>query len=131
MRLLLDTHTFLWFAEGIPKLSPVASGLLADPQNVLFLSHVSAWEVVIKVGLKKLTLGRSLDSIVTTAVTGYRLQLISLALDDCYDYLALPFPLPNHRDPFDRMLITQALRLNLDVVGADASFDAYGVTRHW
>ncbi len=131
MRLLLDTHTLIWLADGDPKLSATAAGLLADPRNELFLSVVTEWEAAIKSGLKKLALDGGYRSYLTDAVAVYRLTRLPVDFEDCVAYEALPFPLPRHRDPFDRMLVTQALRLNLSVVGADVSFDAYGVTRLW
>lgn len=131
MRLLLDTHTFLWHADGSPRMSATATALLVDPTNELFLSIVTAWEVAIKVGLKKLALSAPYPDFMAKAVTGYGLAVLPVTFDDCTEYETLPFPLPNHRDPFDRLLIAQAKRHGLGIVGADANFDAYGVTRLW
>ncbi len=131
MRLLLDTHTFLWLADGSPRLSATATGLLTDPANELLLSTVSVWEIAIKVNIGKLTLARPYPAYIADAVTGYRLTTLQLTQNDCDFYSSLPIPLPNHRDPFDRMLIVQSLRLGLPVVGVDVNFDAYGVTRLW
>jgi PIN domain nuclease of toxin-antitoxin system len=131
MKLLLDTHTFLWHADGSPQMSATATGALVDPANELFLSMASAWEIAIKVGLKKLTLSSAYEPFMARAITGYGLTVLSITLEDCVEYETLPFPLPNHRDPFDRLMIAQAKRNGLDIVGADVSFDAYGVTRLW
>lgn len=68
---------------------------------------------------------------IADTIATYRLAVLPITFDDCVAYETLPFPLARHRDPFDRMLVTQALRVNLDVVGADAGFGAYGATRHW
>ena len=131
MRLLLDTHTFLWLADGSPRLSATATGLLTDPANDLLLSMASVWEIAIKVNIGKLALASPYPAYIADAVSGYRLTLLPLVQDDCDFYSTLPFPHANHRDPFDRMLIVQSLRLGLPVVGVDANFDAYGVTRLW
>lgn len=131
MRLLLDTHTFLWHANGSQELSSNATALLLDSVNELHLSIASIWEISIKLGLKKLSLSVSFESFLTRAIHGYGLEVVQLSLNDCIEYEKLPFPLANHRDPFDRLLITQALRRGLTVVGTDACFDSYGVSRLW
>ena len=131
MNLLLDSHTLLWLMEGGSKLSGTATALLADTSNQLHLSIASCWEIAIKLGLKKMGLSIPLSSFLTTAVSGYGLTVLPITVDDCAHYESLPFPDPQHRDPFDRMIITHALRNRLAVVGADAAFDSYGVTRLW
>lgn len=131
MRLLLDTHTFLWHSEGNPRMSATATALLVDPANELFLSMASVWEIAIKTGLKKLTLSSPYIQFMTRAMSGYGLSMLPITLDDCAEYEALPFPLPKHRDPFDRLMIVHAKRNGLSIVGADANFDAYGVIRLW
>lgn len=131
MKLLLDTHTFIWHADGNPQISAVATALLIDPANDLFLSMATVWEIAIKMGLKKLTLSAPFVTFMTRAIAGYGLTLLPMAFDDCAAYENLPFPDPNHRDPFDRMMIIHALRNGLSVVGNDVAFDAYGVNRLW
>lgn len=131
MNLLLDTHTFLWHADGSPRMSGTATSLVTDPANTLHLSVASVWEIAIKVNIGKLILSVPYPQYVADAIHGYGLTLLPVTTDDCDTYVTLPFPLANHRDPFDRMLITQAGRLGLSVVGADTNFDAYGVTRLW
>lgn len=131
MNLLLDTHTLLWLADGDPQLSATAEALILDPANTVYLSIASKWEIAIKSGLKKLNLTGGYTAYVADAVAGYNLTELPIEFLDCVAYESLPFPLARHRDPFDRMLVTQALRLNLSVVGADTSFDAYGVARLW
>ncbi len=131
MSLVLDTHTLLWLMEADPSLSATAAGLLADPSNRLFLSVASCWELGIKVGLRKLGLSVPLASFLATDVGGYGLTILPITIDDCVNYESLPFPDPQHRDSFDRMLIIQSRRNRLAVVGADTAFDAHGVTRLW
>lgn len=131
MKLLLDTHSFLWHASGDAQLSATAAALLVDPTNELFLSMATVWEIAIKTGLKRLTLAAPLASFMNRAVTGYGLTLLAVTFDDCTAYEQLPFPDQQHRDPFDRMIIVHAQRNGLSIVGRDAAFDSYGVTRLW
>ncbi|MSR58062.1 MAG: type II toxin-antitoxin system VapC family toxin [Planctomycetaceae bacterium] len=131
MKLLLDTHTFLWHADGNPQMSMTATALLVDPTNELFLSMASVWEIAIKVGLKKLSLSSSYVPFMTTAITGYGLTVLPISFEDCAEYETLPFPLTKHRDPFDRLIITHARRNDLSIIGADVKFDSYGVQRLW
>jgi PIN domain nuclease of toxin-antitoxin system len=131
VRLLLDTHVFLWHADGSPQMSARATALLADPGNDLLLSIASLWEIAIKVGLGKLVLSCSYTDYMTKAITGYSLTVLPITLEDCANYAAMPFPLREHRDPFDRLIITHAKRSGTSIVGADENFDAYGVPRLW
>ena len=131
MKVLLDTHTFLWHADSNPRLSATATALLVDPTNELFLSMASIWEIAIKVGLKKLILSSSYVPFMTKAITAYSLTVLPITFEDCADYESLPFPLPKHRDPFDRLIITHAKRNGLSIIGSDADFDAYGIVRLW
>ena len=131
MRLLLDTHTFLWHQTGNPRMSAASTALLIDPGNDLFLSMGSAWEIAIKVGLKKLTLSDPYSIFMSRALTAYGIMLMPITLDDCADYEQLPCPDPRHRDPFDRMIVTHAIRNQLAIVSADPAFDAYGMQRIW
>ena len=131
MKLLLDTHTFLWHADGDPRMSPSATALLVNPANELFLSMATEWEIAIKVGLKKLVLSSPYVSFMARAITGYGLTELPITFEDCAEYERLPFPDKKHRDPFDRMIITHALRNGLSVVGSDVAFDPYGITRLW
>jgi PIN domain nuclease of toxin-antitoxin system len=131
VNLLIDTHTLLWHARGDPQLSSTATTLLTDPTNDLFLSMASVWELAVKAGLGKLALAGSYSAFMTNSIQGLGLTVVPITLDDCVAYEQLPFPDPNHRDPFDRMIVTHALRNGLSVVGADSSFDPYGVSRLW
>jgi len=131
VKLLLDTQTFRWHADASPQMRAVATSLLIDPANELFLSMASVWEIAIKTGLGKLTLSSSYVLFMTKAITAYGLNVLPITFEDCAAYETLPFPLPKHRDPFDRLIITHAMRHGLSIVGIDTTFDAYGVSRHW
>jgi PIN domain nuclease of toxin-antitoxin system len=100
VRLLLDTHAFLWHADGSPQMSASATALLVDPANELFLSTATVWEIAIKVGLKKLSLSAPYITFMTRAINGYGLTVLPITFDDCAAYEQLPFPDKQHRDPF-------------------------------
>ena len=131
MKLLLDTHTLLWHANGDAKMSATATALLTDPANELYLSMASVWELAIKVGIGKLPLTVPLATYLVSAISGYGLVVLPITFDDCIAYERLTFPDPKHRDPFDRMIILHAQRNGLSVVGADTAFDSYRVSRLW
>jgi PIN domain nuclease of toxin-antitoxin system len=128
MKLLLDTHTFLWLVEGSPKLSTVARAALADPANALYLSVASVWELAIKIGNKKLALSDPLDVFVGKWTVAY--QLILLPIDTPHALAVLGLP-DHHRDPFDRILIAQGRVEAMTLVSADPKFAPYSVPILW
>jgi PIN domain nuclease of toxin-antitoxin system len=126
--LLLDTHAFLWFVTADPRLSSSAAAHLAEPETRVFVSVVSAWELVIKLRTGKLALDQSIAEwwSFNTAENGF--EVLNITADDV---LAVdPLPL-HHRDPFDRLLIAQAITRDLRIVTADEAFAAYPVPRIW
>ena len=131
MNLLLDTHAFLWHVEGNLQMSPAASKVIGDPENELFLSTASVWEIAIKAGIGKLTLAAPFETFLSKAIHGYGIKVLPVTLDDCTTYEQLPFPDKQHRDPFDRMIIVHARKNGLPFIGNDVSFDSYAVTRIW
>ncbi|HEX4948432.1 MAG TPA: type II toxin-antitoxin system VapC family toxin [Blastocatellia bacterium] len=130
MKLLLDTHTFLWFAgrQQYALLPQATKDLLEDQANILFLSYASIWELAIKVSIGKMQLTESVADLVRFQQAKIGLQLLPLQLAHLDLIEHLPF---HHKDPFDRLLIAQAQVEGLIVVGVDAAFDAYGVNRLW
>ena len=131
MKLLLDTHSLIWHSDSSPLMSPKATKLLNDPANDLLLSMASVWEIAIKVGMRKLALSVPFVPFLARATTTYQVTVLPITIFDCIAYEQLSFPNPKHRDPFDRMIITHALRNGFSIVGNDAAFDAYGITRLW
>jgi PIN domain nuclease of toxin-antitoxin system len=87
--------------------------------------------MAIKLGLGKLALSASFAEFTNRAIEGYEITLLAINVEDCAEYAALPFPLREHRDPFDRLIIVQSRRNGIGVVGADARFDAYSIQRFW
>ncbi|HEX8671487.1 MAG TPA: type II toxin-antitoxin system VapC family toxin [Longimicrobium sp.] len=128
MRLLLDTHTVLWFLEGNPRLSRTARDLIEDLSNERLFSAAGAWEIAIKVSLGKLELHVPYERLVPGQLLANGIALLPLLPEHLTGVLALPF---HHRDPFDRMLVAQAFAEEAVLVSADPVLDAYGVRRVW
>jgi PIN domain nuclease of toxin-antitoxin system len=128
MTLLLDTHTFLWFCQNAPSLSAKAKTLLEDASHRKVVSLASCWEIAIKAGLGKLTLGEPSEKYIVNALsrTGFELLPISLAHVTAVEQLP-----SHHKDPFDRLLIAQTQIDGMSLVSSDVAFDRYGVARLW
>lgn len=128
MRLLLDTHAFLWWVEGSAKLSKKARDALSASDNECLLSLASAWELAIKAKLGKIQLAVPVKRYVVDHVAANGFQTLAITLD----HIAQTETLEHyHRDPFDRLLIAQALTEKLPVVTADPIFRKYGIKRIW
>lgn len=128
MRILLDTHVFLWWNEADPKLSKRASALLADARNTLLLSTASALELVVKIQAKKLTLPEPPSVYVPTRTAHYGIEILPVTLAHVLAVSALPLL---HRDPFDRLLIAQALVEQVPILTMDAEIRRYAVKTIW
>lgn len=128
MRLLLDTHTFIWWLDGASSLSHDAKAAIEDDANDVFVSAASAWEIATKHRLGKLARASAVAADVAgcIAIQGF----IELPVTVQHGQRAGALP-GNHRDPFDRMLIAQAMIDDLILVSNEAPFDAYGVRRLW
>lgn len=128
MRLLLDTHAFLWWLVGSDHLGATATAEISDRSSSVHVSAATAWEIATKHRLGKLPEASILATDVARqiALEGFHELPISVA----HGQLAGGLPGP-HRDPFDRMLIAQALSEGMALVSNEAAFDAYGVTRLW
>ena len=124
MKLLLDTHIFIWWADQPEKLSPAALSALEDETNELLLSVASVWEMQIKIQLGKLKLSLPLKELVKNQQETNDLTVSPVALTHVLALDALPF---HHKDPFDRLLIAQGILEGLTVVTADSQFSAYSV----
>lgn len=128
MQLLLDTHTFLWWLAGHRRLSQPARQAIADEANNVLISAVSAMEVTTKHRLGKLPGAAAVANDFAGEITAQGFEELSLTVKDASLAGALPGP---HRDPFDRMLIAQALNGNLVLVTRESIFDEYGVRCLW
>jgi PIN domain nuclease of toxin-antitoxin system len=128
VRILLDTHTFLWWNEADPKLSKRASALLADSRNTLLLSTASALELVVKVQANKLNLPEPPSVYVPTRTAHYGIEILPVTLAHALAVEELPLL---HRDPFDRLLIAQARVEQVPILTIDAEIQRYGVKTMW
>jgi PIN domain nuclease of toxin-antitoxin system len=124
MRLLLDTHVFLWFISGDSRLPIVMKEAISDPENDVFLSVISLWETIIKYQLGKMSLPQPPETYLP--VQRERHAITSLPLNEACTSQVARLP-AIHRDPFDRMLIAQAIEFGLTMVTADAAIRAYPV----
>lgn len=128
MRFLLDTHTFLWYIGGHPKLPQTARQQISDLQNTPVLSIASPWELAIKASIGKFTLERTFAELITQKVLGNGIDLLEITADHLDTLATLPL---HHRDPFDRLIVAQALAEAIPVMSIDKIFDDYSVTRLW
>jgi PIN domain nuclease of toxin-antitoxin system len=128
MRHMLDTHSFLWFVLNDPQLSATALKVINDPANDILVSPASYWEVAIKVGLGKLDLHTPYDDFMHRGIVGNDFEIIHVEPKHTSILTTLPL---HHRDPFDRLLVAQALVEAIPIVSADTQLDAYGIKRIW
>jgi PIN domain nuclease of toxin-antitoxin system len=127
MNLLLDTHALIWFTEGNDKLSLIAKKQIEDENNNKAISIASLWEIVIKASRTKLGIEKSF-----VEINQFLLVNNIDVLDIKVSHLDTLLELPNHHgDPFDRLIISQAITENLIVISADRHFKAYSVNVLW
>ncbi|MBP9664600.1 MAG: type II toxin-antitoxin system VapC family toxin [Pyrinomonadaceae bacterium] len=126
-RVLADTNAFLYFINNDSSLTEKARDVLESDVSVC-LSSASIWEVAIKVSIGKLTLPDAIGTFIPTQLQENNIDIIVPSIDDYEQVSRLPF---HHKDPFDRLIIAQAIVAGLPVVSSDADFDHYGITRIW
>ncbi len=127
MNCLLDTHTLLWYLQNSENLSDRTTEILEDVNHNLSLSIASLWEISIKLGLGKLRLQKSFSEL-EDVLQDLKIGVLPITFADTECYLSLPL---HHRDPFDRMLIAQAMNHRLVLISRDSAFDAYSIHRVW
>lgn len=128
MTYLLDTHTFLWFINDDPLLSPIAKRLIESPENAVYLSIASVWEMAIKVSLGKLEVPSPFTDFIDAQVQENSISILAIKTSHAGIVTNLPF---HHRDPFDRLIIAQARSEGYTLISRDEIFDRYGVERRW
>ena len=128
VRYLLDTHTLLWFIAEDKDLRDVARRLILDVSSEILISIASLWEIAIKVNIGKLALGKPFDDMFPDELDFHGIEILDITVDHLRQLTALP---SHHRDPFDRLIIAQALNEGIPIIGVDNAFDAYGVSREW
>jgi PIN domain nuclease of toxin-antitoxin system len=125
---LIDSHTLIWAVDDVSQLSPTATAALQGPANELLLSAATVWEISIKCGLGKLSLSMPYRDWMNQAIADLGLSLLPITVEYADREAGLP---RHHADPFDWLMIAQALVEGIPIVSADAAFDPYGVTRLW
>ena len=127
MKCLLDTHAYLWWLSDPARLSHQVREVLGNRDLLVYVSVASFWEIAIKTSLGKLSLSREVD-VLETELHDDGILLLPISAMHCAGVATLPF---HHRDPFDRLLVSQALKEELTLVSRDAALDAYGIVRLW
>jgi PIN domain nuclease of toxin-antitoxin system len=124
VRLLIDSHAFLWWSEASSQLGIEARRAMADPTNEIVVSIAALWELMIKVSLRKLNLPADIEEMVVSQ--GF--SVLPIGFDHLRRFAVLP---RIHGDPFDRLLVAQALAEGIPIATADSRFPAYGVQIVW
>jgi len=128
MNLLLDSHAFVWMHEEAHKLSVKVAYEILNPSNQIFLSVASVWELQIKITLGKFSFSDTLENVIIKEKQTNNLQILPVQLVHALYLENLP---PHHRDPFDRLLISQAAVENMTLVTADPEFTKYQTNLLW
>lgn len=128
MKLLLDTCTFLWILSDDAALSEQARAAFSDPANEVYLSPVSVWEIVVKHALKRLPLPEPPDRFIKSQRTRHGIQPLPLDEDAVFQLSRLP---EYHKDPFDRMLVCQAIAQGVTLLTPDEAIRQYPVRTMW
>ena len=123
MQLLIDTHILIWFLEGNNLLSKPNRQIIADSNNDVFISIASLWEIAIKISIGKLTLNNPLADVIKQ-IAADDIEILPISPEHILSVSTLPF---HHRDPFDRIIISQAQIENLPVMTDDREFKNYGI----
>lgn len=127
MNVLLDTHTFIWYIEGNTNLTKKAKEIIEFSADNVYLSIISLWEIAIKTGKNKLSMQNEYDDLLDV-LKSLNIEILSITFADTQIYKNLPL---HHGDPFDRMIISQAISNNLIIVGCDQSFNNYPIQILW
>lgn len=128
MKVLIDTHVFIWYVQNSEKLIDSATRLINDSRNEILFSTASIWEMAIKQSTGKLNLSTPYASFIKDQMRLNDIDLLPITIEHLEIIASLPF---HHRDPFDRLLISQVLVENISILSIDVAFDAYPVKRIW
>ncbi len=128
MRVLLDTHAFLWAITDNTRLTKKARKCFLNEENKLFLSLASVWEIAIKASLDRLEFTKPIDELLPDQIRSNDISLLHIEMGHVLRVAKLPF---HHRDPFDRLLVAQSLVENMPLLSADNHLDFYDINRIW
>ena len=127
MKVLLDTHTMIWFFEGSGEISQSARNAIENDDNTCFISIASIWEVAIKLSIQKLQMNIPYDRL-SSLIRENSFELIPVRFEHTKELITMPF---HHKDPFDRLIIAQSIIEKMPVVSRDNSFKHYHVDQIW
>ncbi len=128
MRLLLDTHAFIWYATDSSRLSTTARSLIDNGDNDILLSTASVWEMAIKHSIGRLNFSLPFMEFIKQQIAVNRIEILEISFDHIEVVASLPL---HHRDPFDRLIIAQSMAEQIPVLSVDGIFDAYAIARLW
>lgn len=128
MRFMIDTHVFLWFIAGDTRLSQPVRAAIEAEENEVLMSIASVWEIAIKIRIGKLALSQPFADLIPAQIAENEIELMPVSMDELKVVAMLPL---HHRDPFDRLLIAQAMVQRITLVSDDPSFAQYGVPLFW
>lgn len=128
MKFLLDTQAFLWFVLNDSVLSKVACDLIIDPLNDILLSPASYWEIAIKISIGKYQIPGNFETWMEHQIQVNEFEILPIKIAHVAAIVTLPF---HHKDPFDRLLVAQALTENIPIISADSILENYTITRYW
>ncbi len=128
MNYILDTHTFLWFINGDPKLSSRSKETIENNHNVIMLSAAVVWEISIKSKIGKIRLNKTLDTLISDCIQQYNLTPLAITIPHTIKVSDLQ---EIHKDPFDRILIAQAILENAAIITSDNLIKKYGANVIW
>lgn len=128
MKVLLDTQALLWIVTQDSRLSATARDIYLDSENEIMLSMASVWELALKISLNKLTINESLPEFIQNHVKANDIKILTIELPHILALEKLPW---HHRNPFDRIIISQSINDNIPILSANEELDLYPVTRIW
>jgi len=128
MKYLMDTHAILWISNDDSRLTKKVREIFLNADSEILISLASIWEMAIKISLKKLRVKNSLNYFVDNDISNNNIKIMNIELDHLVYISNLPL---HHRDPFDRLIISQAIKEKLPIISADSFFDLYPIKRIW
>jgi PIN domain nuclease of toxin-antitoxin system len=128
LKVLLDTNAFLFFVLNDPKLGAAAKAAIEDGGNIVLISPASYWEIAIKISIGKYRLRSPYEEFWTRAMKDNGIEVLPIELHHTSRLISLPY---HHKDPFDRLMVAQAMAEDIPLLSCDAMLDAYGVRRLW
>ena len=128
MRLLLDTHAFIWYTTDSSRLTATGRSLIDNGENDILLSTASVWEMAIKHSIGRLTFSMPFMEFIKQQIAVNRIDILEITFDHIEVVASLPL---HHRDPFDRLIIAESMAQQIPILSVDAIFDAYAIARVW